>query len=883
MAWSWLGLRRAVMVASETLEVCGFYFLVKTAAVGHTAARRQTMDSSVCVVSQIIMSRILVIVLLVLSGLNVWAAEPGRGAKADAAAQGWGWLPVPPGQRVPLGDLPLNMATSPDGRWIVITHGGPGQQSLWLFDGTTGKAFPIAVAGAEDAFFHGVAFSSDGKRVYSTGGAANTLYVHDLKDWWQESRIARFSFGPPGAPFFPAGLAPLPDGRTLCVANLLADQLALVDVGNPADPKLLSTIRVGSRPFTVLVDKNGRFAYVTHWGEPTVGIVDLKAKQLVESVKVGKQPVALALAPDAKLLYVACGEDDHIAVVDLQTRKRQAVIELLSSTAGAQPSRLQAMTLSRDGSRLYVASALYHDLLVIDTKVRKVVGMIPTGWCPTAVALAPNADKLYVLSARDLSVQPGESQYAKRLNRGLLQILPVPGDSELELQSRRVCEAHDYDQRTGRRASTLAIAPVPVPRRLGQPSAINHVVMIVQDRQSFDRVFGDCAAAADPWLCYFGQGVTANLHALAENFALCDNFYVDGPVLAGDEVWFYGGAGAPQPKQVRWPSEKPVKPGYSSKSPSQSTSNITQRFWTSLTHSSSGKSTPPSSTYPGGAYGNPRPRLTDDGATPLMWPTTATLWDAANHATMGRRAYGDFANAELYKGTSFTNWVGGISAGNDLKRGDLFVRDMTRIEKLGTWPRLTVVSLPNNQTVGTALNNGSPRAMACENDLAIGRIVSALSRSKFWEELVIFVVPDQPAPGFDHLDAHRSPALVISPYARRGAVVSRFYDSACLMRTIKQILGLAPAGLYELAAVPMWEAFTPLPAPRIFKVIPAAYDIGEKNPPRAYGQADSSGLGHGQLKPERSAALNNLLWTYLHGPGIAPPVPISHRRDVMAP
>ncbi|MBM3891463.1 MAG: hypothetical protein FJ388_20310, partial [Verrucomicrobia bacterium] len=531
-----------------------------------------------------------------------------------------------------------------------------------------------------------------------------------------------------------------------------------------------------------------------------------------------------------------------------------------SPIGGAQPTRPMAMTLSRDGNRLYVASALYHDLIVVDTKTRKAIGMIPTGWCPMAVALAPNADKLYVLSARDLTATPDENQYAKRLNRGLLQTLPVPGDSELERQSQRVCEAHDFDQRTGRRVSTLATAPVPIPRRLGQPASINHVVLIVQDRQSFDRVFGDYAAASsDPWLCYFGREVTANLHSLADNFVLCDNFYVDGPVLAGDEVWFYGGASAPRPRQVRWPSEKPAKPGYSSKSTSSS------------------------STYAGGAYGKPRPRLTDDGAAPLLWPTTATLWDAANHATIGRRAYGEFAAAELYRGTSFTNWVNGVTAGADIKRGDLFLRDVTKIEKLGTWPRLIVVSLPNNQTVGTALNNGSPRAMACENDLVIGRIVSALSRCKYWEELVIFVVPDHPAPGFDHLDAHRSPALVISPYTRRGAVVSRYYDSACLMRTIKQILGLAPSGLYELAAVPMWDAFTAQPNPRIFKVVPASYDIGEKNPPRAFGQSECGGLSYGQLRPERSAALNNLLWTYLHGPDVAPPVPISHRRDVLAP
>ncbi|MCX6909816.1 MAG: YncE family protein, partial [Verrucomicrobia bacterium] len=217
------------------------------------------------------MKRILAL-LLVLGGFDALAADANRAA--PALVGGWDWLPEPPGKLVPVGDLPLGMAQSPDGRWVVISHGGTGQQSLWLFDSTTGKAFPIAAAGSSDAFFCGVALSPDGRRVFSSGGAANTITVHDLGSWWQEARLARFSFGPPGAPFFPAGIALTPDGKTLCAANLLADQLALLDVRNPAQPKPSATIRVGSRPFAVLLDKAGQYAYVAHWGEPTVGIVD---------------------------------------------------------------------------------------------------------------------------------------------------------------------------------------------------------------------------------------------------------------------------------------------------------------------------------------------------------------------------------------------------------------------------------------------------------------------------------------------------------------------------------------------------------------------------------------------------------------------------------
>ncbi len=800
------------------------------------------------------MKPILATLALVLGGLYAWAAEADRAAATD----GWDWMPVPPGQLVPVGELPLGMAQSADGRWTVISHGGTGQQSLWLFDATTGKAFPVATAGREDAFFVGVALSPNGRCVFSSGGAANTINVHDLGNWWQESRLARFSFGPPGAPFFPAGMALTPDGNTLCVANLLADQLALLDVRNPAQPKLANTIRVGSRPFMLLLDKAGQTAYVAHQGEPTVGIVDLATKQLTASVKVGERPIALALSPDEKWLYAACAGSDDVVVVDVAARKRIANIELGGNNS-ATPCRPQAMAISRDGKQLFVASALFHDLLVVDTTRRKVAGMIPTGWCPTAVAVAPANDKLYVVSARDLGNAPADNAYTRRAPHGLLQILPLPDERELQLQSQRVCDANDFDQRTGHRVSSTAPRELPVPRRLGQPAAIRNVVVIVQDPSGFDRVFGDVTkAAADPWLCCFGREITVNQHALADAFTLCDNFYLDGPLLASDDGVLFGGMCAAPPRQRRWPAEEPKK----TKSTAQT---------------GTGKSS--------AGYGPSKPRLepADAGVAPLLWPTTATLWSLADHAGLTRRAYGPFAQTALYSGTTCTNWPAGIGAGADLKRGDVLLHDLDRILKQGSMPRLVVASLPNNRTLGTALGAASPRALVCENDVAIGRIVSAFTRSKFWNQTVILIVPANAGYDFDHLDAHRAPLLIISPFARRGAVVSRGYDGPSVIRTIEQILGIAPAGLYDLAAVPMWDAFVPQASPRLYRIIPASYDTGERNPPNAFGQAESGGLSVGSLKADRTMALSRLLWIYLHGPDTAPPALVEHRRTVTLP
>ncbi len=802
------------------------------------------------------MKRFIVTTGLIVCHSLALAASP-KPALAFGGGSPWGWLPAPPGQLARLGDLPLGMAVSRDGRWLAISHGGTGQQSLWLFDATTGNGFPAAVAGPEDGFFHGVAFSPDGKRVFASGGGANAIYIYDLANWWKPARVARFSFDPPQRQRFPAGLALTPDGRTLCVANLLAEELALINVSDSAKPALIDTVRVGSRPYAVAVDKDGLLAYVALWGEPRVAIVDLRGKSLLATVKVGERPTALAFSPDGKNIYVACAGGDSIAIVSTEARKVAATVSLRASTSDLQPSRPTALAVAPDGNRLYVASGMNHDLLVMDTASRKIAGMIPTGWCPTAVAVAPNSGLLYIASARDLGASMSGKDYTSRTDHGLLQILPPPNDDELSLQSDRVANANLLDHRTGRRTITSAVPAAPMPRRIGHPSAIRHVVVILQDRCSFDRVFGDMTtAAADPWLCQFGRDLTGNLHALASSYTVCDNFYLDGPMHAGPAAWFFGGLVMGAPKS--WPKSDAPKT-------------------TTSTTSSSGSK-------PSSGHGKkPAMDAAGDGADALRWPTVDTLWGLVGRAGLSRRAYGEFASATLYAGTAFTNWPGGIRAGSDITRADIVQRDIAKLEKLGSLAALTVVSLPNNQTLGTAAAGGSPRAMTCENDLAVGRIIYSLSQTKFWPGTLVLILPDQPAAGFDHLDAHRAPLIVAGPWARRGAVLSRYCDGPAVVRTVEQVLGLPPAGLYDMAAVPLWDAVTPQPARRVYKVVPAAYDIGEKTPARAFGQSECGALGYGNVKPDRALQLARILWTYLRGPNVPPPDPVNQRRTLAPP
>jgi hypothetical protein len=329
--------------------------------------------------------------------------------------------------------------------------------------------------------------------------------------------------------------------------------------------------------------------------------------------------------------------------------------------------------------------------------------------------------------------------------------------------------------------------PVPVPERHGEPSVFEHVLYIIKENRTYDQVFGDLPQGnGDPSLCIFGREITPNHHAIVEEFVLLDNFYCSG-ILSADGH--------------QWTNEAFV------------TDYLEKMF---------------------GGFSRSYPYAGDD---PLAYASSGFLWDNVLRHGKSFRCYGEMVQAHITPKGSFKEIyddfvqgtgkfkiratahidaiaqnmcetvIGFPSIVSDVYRADEFIKELRGFEKKGGFPNLMMMLLPNDHTAGTRPGMPTPRAAVADNDLALGRVVEALSKSKFWPKTCIFVVQDDPQAGWDHVDGHRTVAMVISPYTKRRTVISQRYDQPSMVKTIELILGLPPMNQMDLFATPMTACF----------------------------------------------------------------------------
>ncbi len=392
--------------------------------------------------------------------------------------------------------------------------------------------------------------------------------------------------------------------------------------------------------------------------------------------------------------------------------------------------------------------------------------------------------------------------------------------------------------------------PVPVPARIGEPSVFKHVVYVIKENRTYDQVFGDLKQGdGDPALCIYGRGVTPNHHALAEQFTLLDNYYCNGVVSADGHQWATQGI----------------------------TSAYQERMFGDWT------------------------RSYDFGTDPLAFAPTPFLWDQALLRGHSFRNYGEFDfptklpekatwldyyrdhrqglskvgfkqsmpldALRAYTCPTFPGWEMQIP---DVVRAEAFLQELKAFEAKGDLPNLVIIYLPQDHTQGLKAGVPTPAAHMADNDLALGRIVEGLSRSRFWKETVVFVNEDDPQDGFDHVDGHRSLCLVASPYTKRGAVVSRFYNQGSVLHTIARILGMPPLTQLDAAAPTMEACFTNTPEFRPFVALPNRVPLDELNPPAADAftkQAQVQSAALDLSAPDRISddQMNRILWTAAKG------------------
>jgi len=804
------------------------------------------------------------------------SARPGRvGAGVTLLPNGWKIAPA--GRHVQVGHLPLSVVESSDGRSLFVASNGFNQPTIAIVDP---EQLYVRGSVVLDHSWLGLAWHPAGDRLYVSGGGNGT--IHELR--WRNGVLSKAVDLVVGRPFEPAsqwdnndnpqahnfvgGVAASPDGDRLYAVDVVGQTLSLIDL---ASGRVMRTVEFAAEPYSVTVSHDGDTLFVSLWGGAKVLMFDAWTLDAAGEIATGEHPNAMVLTKDDARLFVACANTNTVSVIDVDTRRvveRIGVSMFPEAPPGSTPN---SVSLSPDDKQLLVANADNNVVAVVDVSKpgsSAPLGFIPTGWYPTGAIFSHDGKQIFILSGKGLTSQPnprftmgrayipgGNQQYSGAILGGTLSVLPTPNREALETLTKMAYSVTPYaDQQ--RLAPANAPAASPIPKRVGDPSPIKHVFYIVRENRTYDQVLGDLDRGnGDPTLTLFGDAVTPNAHALAREFAVIDNFYVNAEV-SYDGHEFSMAAYASDAVEKLWPA------------------NYARR---GAPYVAEGLS----------------PTRTQYGS--IAAPANGYIWDACIRAHVSVRSYGEFAKwtdgsmrdrlAGKLKAVAAVPGLEGRIAPDyapwelqipDSRRVDAWKKEFEAFDANGTLPSLSILRLPSDHTNGTRTDRPTPRAMVAENDLALGRIVETISHSRAWSTSAIFVVEDDAQNGPDHVDAHRSIAMTISPFSRRRVVDSTMYTTAGVLRTMELILGLPPMSQYDAAATPMYNAFQATPSAAPYTHLPARIAIDEMNPPAAWG-ADASrrmDFSAPDLAPE--GELNEILWRSVRGPDSVPP-PIVRR------
>lgn len=764
----------------------------------------------------------------------------------------------PAGTQVLFPGRPVDLALIDEGRTLVVKN----LKDLVFVDITSGKITKTLKSP--------VGFSVTGLLVQD-----GRIYATDVNDRVQvaaRQEGEEFAWGTPvtlekpaaKGPAHPAGLARLSD-ETILVTSTRGNSVQLV---NLAKGDIEQTIKVGVAPYTVCCTGPDR-CYVTNWGgnppkegDPQAnssgtpartddrGIANHGSVSVLEksesgwqeqtTIDVGLHPSGMITDPAGKFVYVANANSDTVSVIRTETNEVVETITCRPESRLPFGSGCNALALSPGGETLYVANGTNNCIALVrlgskassssidsDSAPRaqesRLAGLIPTGWYPGAVLVSGDGKTLYVanikgvgsLSRRKASEREPRPE-AEGMNShdhlGSISIIPVPDDEQLATLTAEVNANNRLAYSLGglEKARPDA-APAVVPQRHGEPSVIKHVIYVIKENRTYDQVFGDMPEGnGDPNLVMFGEEVTPNQHKLAREFTLFDNFYCSGVLSADGHQW------------------------------------VNEAYVTD---------------YLEKAFGGFSRSYPYEGSDPLAFASSGFLWDNALERKKTFVNFGEFVKGGAPKGSTWADmydeyktgagkfkvqakmdvkrlepythpaFPGFVMSIPDVYRAKLFINELAEYERKGEFPNLVYLFLPCDHTSGTRPGMPTPRAMVADNDLALGQVVEAVSKSSFWKDTCFFIVEDDPQAGFDHVDSHRTVALVVSPYTKRKHVDSTSYNQTGMVKTIELILGLPPMNQLDLSATAMRDCFQAEPNLTPYQVTPNRIALDEMNPP----------------------------------------------------
>ena len=831
------------------------------------------------------MKHFLRLALVAAVGFSLPSRAADFAATTNAVGHVAGGLITPANQFVtPAGTLielpgmrPQALALSPDGKLLVtagLTH------DLVVLDPATRKitqhvAFPsdkarehtaisaviLSPDGKAELSFTGLAFSPDGTRIYlaNVNGDIKVFGVgKDKKVFPQFSIALPLAKAPERDEEIPAGIAVSADGKKIYVAGNLSNRLFELDA---ATGELLRTWEVGVAPFDVVL--SGHKVYVSNWGgrrpdagsatgpagqgtfvrvdarsiasEGSVTVIDLAQPAVAATQKqiiTGPHACALALSPNGRWLVVASAGSDMLSVIDTRNDEVAETVTARQTPGdpfGAQPN---ALAFDKSGKKLFVCNGTQNAVAVFqfDPTATKLLGLIPVGWFPGAIVFDARHDQLCVANLKDIATQTqrgkgGASGFGFNTHQyaGSLSLVTVPSKTELAAFTQTALADLRYPllaqamlpPRPGR-------APVPVPERAGEPSVIKHVIYIIKENRTYDQVLGDVTEAnGDADLCTFGERVTPNQHKLVREFTLLDNTYCSGILSADGHQWTISGIATDYVERefAGWPRSYPCGGMASSGRDALAYSPAGFIWDNALAHGRS--------VINFGEFTSAHKKHWKNPAQTGKIGFAETLNDFYTGANAIE--YGCDPDIAALRPFMVTNYIGWDLDVPDVWRAQFFSQKLKEFEANGQLPNLILLYLPNDHTAGTASGKPTPAAHVADNDLAVGRVVEALSHSSYWKDTCVFAVEDDPQNGWDHVSGYRTTAYVASAYTKRHTVVSTQYNQTSLLRTMELMLGLPPMNQMDATATPMFDCFTNTPDYAAFDAVTNQVPLGEVN------------------------------------------------------
>ena len=724
-----------------------------------------------------------------------------------------GWPLTPAGRQIELSTLPISLLLAPGDRSAIVLNAGflpPSLSAVDLERGQISQSIPL-----RDAWL-GLAANRERDKLYVGGGATGSVF----ELWWKDGALD------PGREFhavdpdrqsardFIGDVRLSADERLLYAANVFRDEVVTL---NASSGIRIGGFRTAARPYRMRLGLEPDTMWISHWGASSVGLYSLTEGRMLEAVPTGGLPSDILIVPGelepepgeedlppiVARLFIAAANTNGVWVYGLTEGQTPRLLERIQlgpsalAPAGTAPTALAA---SPDGKRLYIVCSGNNLVAVADIEDARarLTGAIPTGWYPTAAVAHPDGRLLY-LNGKGGGSHPapqgpdptrrGEtSQYVAALQSGSLGIVPALDETNLAATTLRAAQNIPYDEEL----AEVSGAPegLPVPALLGQPSPIEHVIYVVAENRTYDQVLGDVAGAeGEKQLAVFGEAVTPNYHKLARRFAVLDNFHAAGNVSTDGAFWSLAGLA----------------------------NDFVEKLWPARTAG----------------------RLRFEplrGAEPAAIPAAGYLWTNALAAGLGVRNYGLDLQDPALEAHIHPEYPSFDLSVPDGRRVDAFLEDFRARTEAGELPQLMLVYLPNSHTAGRAEGFPTPRAMMAEHDYALGRLVEGVSQTKAWAKTLIVVVQDDAQDGADHLDSHRSIALLASPWARRGIRDPNLYTSLSALRTIELILGLRPMSQFDASARPFWRSFTTEPDLAPYEAVEPNQPLDESNPPGPGGK-----------------------------------------------